>query len=308
MGNSPAAAPNQAGSPQFNGNSSTLPDSLQAMKAMLPESLEQAVDEAMYSAGITPREGKGKGKGEPWMDGCGYPQHMDKGKGKGERGCMDKGKGKRKGDADYWHSDKGKGKGDDDFMDKGKGKGDADFKGAGKGPDMRKGKGKGDGNFCSYDSFADHRLGSYDSFVTNVPMAGSFAAGAPNRMSFQSDMMGSRESFAARRSDESFAAGLPSSAAHAGHRRLPACNSFVPGPSGNMNTQPPEGRSTRMQSEQSFFVPAGQNTEPPHPGHSTRAPQCTSWHTQLPSGGSFACGPQSMPHARQGRGMEMIRE
>merc|ERR1712224_1006116 len=118
--------------------------------------------------------GKGKGKGEQWMDG---------------RGCMEKGKGKRMGDADFRHADKGKGKGEDDFMEKGKGKGEADFmnsrdcKGSGKGPDMWKGKGKGDGTSCSYDSFAEHRLGSYDSFSTNAPMAGSFAVGAPNRMS-----------------------------------------------------------------------------------------------------------------------------
>jgi hypothetical protein len=112
-----------------------------------------------------------------------------------------------------------------------------DHTGASKG--MGKGKGK-QPNRC-------------DSMASNFATAGSFAKGA-GRMSFQADMMkGSRGSFAQPRSDASFAAGLPPSAANAGRSR----QSFT--------TQPSEGINTRIGS----MSAGGTSTQPPPKGSST---------------------------------------
>merc|ERR1719456_675483 len=129
-----------------------------------------------------------------------------------------------------------------------------DLQGKGKGLSKGSGKGKKGG-------------GSYDSFMTDAPMCGSFATGAPDSMSFQTDALGSRNSFAARRSDESFACALPASAARS---KLPVCVSMFVPPEG-ANTQPPEGLSTQMPHQASFYT---QTTMPPPQGLSTQAGKC----------------------------------
>lgn len=144
-----------------------------------------------------------------------------------------------------------------------------------------------------------------DSFATNIAAAGSFATRAPNSMSFQAGVMG-RQSFGAQRSDASFAAGLPPSAAGS----TPA----------GLNTQPPQGLTTRVPTSSSFAsgVPGGLTTQPPPAGLSTQMPMCTSFvtggapsqgsfATQLPSTGSFVGAMHPHP-SRKGPGMEAIRE
>jgi hypothetical protein len=112
---------------------------------------------------------------------------------------------------------------------------------AGSSKGMGKGKGKQPSSRC-------------DSMASNFAMAGSFAKGA-GRNSFQADMMkGSRGSFAQLRSDASFAAGLPPSAANAGRSR----QSFT--------TQPSEGLNTRIGS----MSAGGTSTQPSPKGSSTR--------------------------------------
>lgn len=155
-----------------------------------------------------------------------------------------------------------------------------------------------------------------ESFATNIAAAGSFATRAPNSMSFQAGVMGSqRGSFAAQRSDASFAAGLPPSA---------GCATRVPGstPAG-LTTQLPEGLTTRVPPSSSFAT-GGLTTQPPPAGLTTQMPLCTSFATggpmasgvmasgvsfptQLPSTGSFVGANQPLP-SRRGPGMDVIRE
>lgn len=244
----------------------------ESLTTMLPRGLKEAMSDALHV-----------------LEGVGSDSSM----------LDSKGKGKGKGGRDLFvqaHNFKGKG------SSKGKDKADVheywrDIEGKGKGKGEAKGRGKG-------------KLGSYDSFATNVPMAGSFATRAPDRMSFQTDVLGSRSSFAQLRSDESFAAGLPPSAARAGKAQLPVAMSFVAGPSQGMTTCPTDGSNTRMPTQSSFFMPT-QNTEPPQQGCSTRPPQCGSFPPQMSPSQSF-CGaphPASMSQrSRDGFGMEPINE
>jgi len=223
-------------------SSSMVPESL---RGMLPEGLEEAMNDAFNS---------GEGQQDP---------------------ASGKGKGKCKGNGDQ-------------FMRLG------DLKGKGKGLEKGESKGKGKGK---------SNLGSYDSFATNAPMCGSFATRAPDRMSFQTDVLGTRSSFAQLRSDESFAAGLPASAARAGQAAglPPACMSFVAGPSNGINTRPStDSFSTQAPGQSSIFIPAG-NTEPPQQGLSTRAPHCGSFNV--------VANPVSMSRrSRGGPGLEPINE
>jgi hypothetical protein len=238
-------------------------------------------------------QGDMKGKGEG---------RKGKGKGTPSMGSKD-GKGKTKGDAFVNNDDRrGKSKGEpfmdsEDSRSKGKCEARQEQSSAGyvnlrdlQGTFEKNAMGKGE------------RFESYKSFATNAPMAGSFA----NRMSFQTDVpddvLGSRESFArgsfaALRSDESFAAGLPSSAARSGQSQLPVAVSFVAGPSGR-TTLPPDGRNTQLAPQTSFFMPAGTTTSQSPQGLSTRGPQTNSF---IAMSGPARKSPYGNP-------MEMINE
>lgn len=119
-----------------------------------------------------------------------------------------------------------------------------------------KGNGKGKGK-------EESRFTGCDSIATNVPMAGSFAPhAAPPCMTFQADALGAgrRGSFAAQRSDASFAKGLPASAAGGDPRAIP---STEPPAGRNSNTRPPYVMNGPSRGSVSTSTPKGVSTTAP---------------------------------------------
>lgn len=293
-----ASAPSNQAAGYSNGQSSMMLDSF---RDMLPDGFEAAVNDAFVAP-----DAKGKGKGKPTM--------QLKGNGKGQM-CKGKGDGQTAVCLDAIAKGKGKGKPDDssNVMNL------SDLKGTGKGVSFAlgapPGKGLQNGPVQSFasdapiaGSFAPGKMsfahngrsigecGSYDSFASNAPLAGSFAAGVPPKhRTFQTDPT-NRNSFALGRSEESFAAALPASSAHASRPQLPVCTSFVTGQQGGITTQAGRGCNTQpFDHSSSFFMPTT-NTPSPQ-GCSTQAPHCASFRTAVPQAGY------------RGRpGMDMIRE
>jgi len=212
---------------------------------------------------------------------------------------------------------------------------DAEARGKGKGNGKGLHHGRGSFAVALRDSFYAGQMDSCrGSFATNAPTAGSFNSHAPS-VSCQVDGKGGslgriredgKGSFATQRSDASFAAGLPQSAARsppqapgksgptdlsqvpvgAGQSRpghMPVMTSFA------QNTQPGRGYNTRTPSEPSFgpgstgapltipsersFIQAsrgGLSTQPPPGNFNTRVPQAGAQRTSFSgaSGGGFS--------------------
>jgi len=254
-----------------------------------------------------------------------------KGKGKGDE-RFSKGRGKGKGEIDDDFAPfKGRGKGEVDLDDgfapfKGKGKGEVDidegfapFKGKGKGevvdidegfsPFQGKGKGKSQDSFASSmgqgkgnvnESFARRERAMEAcnlSFATDGAFAGSFSTARPPNMSFaQTQSFGTRSSFAAPRTDSSFAAGLPRSAAGQGQPQLPVGVSF-----GAATTYPTEGYNTRMPISSSFGYTNTTQYPPP-------VPSTGSFGTCARAGSFATASPENSPCRMIHPGLEMIRE
>jgi len=221
-------------------------------------------------------EAKGNGKGFDRFDDC----FDAKGMGKGFDDCFDA-KGMGKGFDDCFDA-KGKGKGFDDYFDaKGKGNGKGHGKGyCGDGFDIA-----ADGGIVNA-SFARRERAMIE--ATEKAFSGSFATDAAQGGSFASRPHGSyfapRTGFQneAQYPDQSFAVG--SCAANKG-ARLPQCVSMT------LSTpQPTQGSTTQLISTSSFGSP-GHTTQPPHPGQTTQRPSMSSFHTYVPSSGSFAASP-----------------
>jgi len=138
------------------------------------------------------------------------------------------------------------------------------------------------------------------SFMTDAAQAGSFPSPGSPSPTFQNEARGCKSSFAAPRSDASFSAGLPRSAAHAGQPQLPTGVSFT-----NTTKQPSSGGSNIQQTSTSSFAdysqgytthqpPAdwspggGCTTQRPFTGDNTRGPCAPSFQTRVPMSNSFA--------------------
>lgn len=218
-----------------------------------------------------------------------FMAHTSKGKGKG-KGREGKGKGKDK-DCGNQHFDspKGKGKGYIGLDDLAKGKGKGFFSDS---FDLSKADGRGAVN----DSFARREramnvaveTAHSGSFATDGGVAGSFF-GAPPSLTFQREAFGDKASFAAPRHDPTFSAGMPRSAAGTGQPQLPVCASFA-----NTTTRPTESSNTQLASSSSFSGPGC--TTQRSSGHTTQRRCGGSFHTYVPSSGSFACPPTEEHH------------